>query len=139
MGGDAGASEYDIWTIGVDGTDPIQLTDSFGPDGWPSWSPDGTRIAFTSVRDDCSFSDAADCRTTGDEGPHHDVWIVNADGTGLRRVTVEFGQFVTWSPDGRYLLVSGFELYVIRPDGTGRVSLEIEGIPGGLLPDWVAD
>ena len=136
MGGDS-AAEYDIWTIGIDGEHLRQLTDSYGPDGWPAWSPDGTRIAFTSVRDDCSYSDAPDCRTTGDIGPHHDVWVVNADGTGLARVTSEFGQFVTWSPDGRYLLVSGYDLYVIHPDGTGRASLEIEGLRGGLFPDWI--
>ena len=53
------------------------------------------------------------------------------------RVTPEFGQFVAWSPDGRYLLVSGYDLYVIRPDGTGRASLEIEGLRGGLFPDWI--
>ena len=108
------------------------------PDGWPAWSPDGTRIAFSSVRDDCSYSDASDCRTTGDIGPHHDVWIVNADGTGLSRVTPEFGQFMTWSPDGQELLISGYDLYVIRPDGTGRASLDIEGLRGALFPDWIA-
>lgn len=117
MGGGPTPSEYDISVVGVDGTNLVQLTDFSGVDGWPAWSPDGTRIAFTSVRDDCSFSDAPDCRTTGDIGPHHDVWVVNADGTGLARVTIEFGQFVTWSPDGEYLLVSGYDLYVIRPDG----------------------
>ena len=65
--------------------------------------------------------------------------MVNADGTGLHRVTSEFGQFVTWSPDGKYLLVSGYDLYVIRPDGTGRASLDIPGMPGsGLFPDWIS-
>jgi len=137
MGGTS-SSEYDIWVVNADGSNLTQLTDSPGPDGWPAWSPDGTQIAFSSVRDDCSYSDAPDCRSTGDIGPHHDVWIVNADGTGLTRVTHEFGQFMTWSPDGEYLLVSGYDLYVIRPDGTGRASLDIEGLRGGLFPDWIA-
>lgn len=138
MGGDS-AAEYDIWVVDRDGHHLVRLTDSFGPDGWPAWSPDGTRVAFTSVRDDCSYSDAPDCRTTGDIGPHHDVWVVRADGTGLHRVTSEFGQFVTWSPDGRYLLVAGYDLYVIRPDGTGRASLDVVGLRGsGLFPDWIA-
>ena len=137
MGGDS-ASEYDIWVVDVDGSNLIRLTDSPGPDGWPAWSPDGTRVAFTSVRDDCSYSDAPDCRTTGDVGPHHDVWVVNADGTGLERVTLEFGQFVAWSPDGDALLVAGYDLYVIRPDGTGRSSLDVSGLAGsGLFPDWI--
>jgi TolB protein len=136
MGG-ASAGEYDIWVVDVDGSNLTRLTDSPGPDGWPAWSPDGTRVAFSSVRDDCSYSNAPDCRSTGDIGPHHDIWVVNADGTGLTRVTSEFGQFVTWSPDGDYLLVSGYDLYVIRPDGTGRASLDIEGIRGGLFPDWI--
>jgi hypothetical protein len=36
------------------------------------------------------------------------------------------------------LLVSGYDLYVIRPDGTGRASLDIQGMPrGGLFPDWI--
>ena len=138
MGGTS-ASEYDIWVVDVDGSNLVRLTDSFGPDGWPAWSPDGTRIAFSSVRDDCSYSDAPDCRTTGDIGPHHDIWVVNADGSGLARVTPEFGQFVTWSPDGQELLISGYDLYVIRPDGTGRASLDIQGLRGGLFPDWISD
>jgi len=137
MGG-ASASEYDIWVVDIDGTNLRQLTDSRGSDGWPAWSPDGSRIAFTSVRDDCDYSDAADCRSTGDDSPHHDVWVVNADGTGLSRVTPESGQFVTWSPDGRTLLVSGYDLYVIRPDGTGRATLDVDGLLGGVFPDWIA-
>jgi Tol biopolymer transport system component len=137
MGGES-AAEYDIWVVDVDGTNLVQITDSPGPDGWPAWSPDGNRIAFTSVRDDCSMSDAPDCRGTGDIGPHHDVWVVGADGTGLARVTPEFGQFVTWSPDGRYLLVTGYDLFVIRPDGSGRASLDIAGLSGGMFPDWIS-
>jgi hypothetical protein len=55
-----------------------------------------------------------------------------------RRVTSEAGQFVAWSPDGRYLLVSGRALYVVRPDGTGRLELRTDGIAHALggIPGW---
>ncbi len=63
---------------------------------------------------------------------------MNADGSEQRRVTSETGQFVAWSPDGRYLLVSGRALYVVRPDGTGRFELRADGIDRALggIPDW---
>jgi Tol biopolymer transport system component len=117
-----------------------RLTDSPGHDAWPAWSPDGTTIAFTSVRDDCAFGPGSECVQTGDDGPHYDVWTIAADGSGLRRVSREFGQFVTWSPDGRYLLISGHGLYVVRPDGTGRAELRTRELVGPLggIPDWVA-
>lgn len=56
----------------------------------------------------------------------------------LRRVSTEFGQFVAWSPDGRYLLISGYALYVVRPDGTGRLELRADGMRRALggIPDW---
>jgi Tol biopolymer transport system component len=136
----AEGNDYDVWAVDTDGTDLVQLTDSPGQDGWPAWSPDGERIAFSSVRDDCGISDAPDCRTTntGEDDPHRDIWLVDADGGGLARVTPEYGQFVTWSPDGQYLLVWGTSLYLVRPDGTGRTPLRIPGLGTGAFPDWVA-
>ena len=61
-----------------------------------------------------------------------------ADGSNQRRVTPESGQFVTWSPDGRSLLISGRALYVVRPDGSGRHELRADGFPLALggIPDW---
>jgi Tol biopolymer transport system component len=129
-------SDYDIYVARVSTGAVRQLTDAPGSDGWPVWSPDGTTIAFASERDDClNAGDEVTCWSTGDIGEHHDIWIMDADGSNQRRVTPEFGQFTTWSPDGRYLLVSGYSLYVIRPDGTGRADVA----PGaGGIPDWVA-
>jgi Tol biopolymer transport system component len=136
----AKGNEYDVWVVDIDGSDLVQLTDSPGQDGWPAWSPDGERIAFSSVRDDCANSDAPDCRTTdtGEDDPHRDIWVVDVDGGGLGRVTSDFGQFVTWSPDGQHLLVWGRDLYVIRANGTGRMPLRISGVPDGAFPDWIA-
>ncbi len=58
------------------------------PDVTPAWSPDGTRLMFTSYR---SGSPA--------------LWLMNADGSQLRQLTATSDQhgdyFPTWSPDGR--------------------------------------
>jgi dipeptidyl aminopeptidase/acylaminoacyl peptidase len=43
--------EADIYTINVDGTAERRLTDTPGLDGFPTWSPDGQRLAFVSDRD----------------------------------------------------------------------------------------
>jgi hypothetical protein len=63
---------------------------------------------------------------------------MDADGSDQRRVSTETGQFVAWSPDSRFLLISGRALYVVRPDGTGRLELRADGIsrPLGGIPDW---
>jgi TolB protein len=42
----------DLWAVHVDGDELVQLTDDPGYEGAPSWSPDGTRIAFERSDDD---------------------------------------------------------------------------------------
>jgi hypothetical protein len=136
-----GAGGYDVYVAELTTGVTTRLTDAPGSDGWPAWSPDGSTIAFTSERDDCAVAPPdQDCWNTGEPGDHHSVWLVAVDGSDERRVTPEHGQFVAWAPDGRHLLVSGEHLYVLRPDGTGRVELRAEGIPHALggIPDWTA-
>lgn len=136
MGHDGG--DYEVYIADLETGATTKLTETPGSDGWPVWSPDGTTIAFTSERDDCLNSPApAPCWIDpgGEPGDHHDIWLMGADGSDLRRVSPEYGHFVAWSPDGEHLLVSGSSLYVIRPDGTGRA----EVLPGsGGIPDWTA-
>jgi Tol biopolymer transport system component len=133
-------SNYEIYVADIATGAVEQLTDSPGQDGWPSWSPDGSTIAFSSVRDDCRHAARADeCwQTESVDDEHHDIWLIDPDGSNLRRATPESGQFVAWSPDSSYLLISGRALYVIRADGTGRLELRAEGIdrPLGGIPDW---
>jgi Tol biopolymer transport system component len=103
------------------------------------WSPDGSLIVCSSGRDDCSISQAADCRTTGDIGPWEDAWIMNADGSGQHRLTDGFAQFFAWLPDGEAILVGGAgDMYLIRPDGTGRTQLEVPEVAHPLFPDRIA-
>lgn len=56
-------------------------------DGQPSWSPDGTEIAFTSV--------------AGPQQPHQ-VFVVKVDGTDRRQLTTSkmFNERPQWSGDG---------------------------------------
>jgi len=63
----------------------VRVTDDDGGDGWPTWSPDGKRIAFHS-----------------DRGGNFDIWIVNVDGSGLTRLTQSPAddRYPSWSPDG---------------------------------------
>jgi TolB protein len=131
-----GTDNYEIYVMDVDGSRVRRLTNSPGPDGWPAWSPDGKTIAFASTRDDCSHSEAKDCRTTGDIGPFEDLYVMNADGSDQRRLTDGFAQFAAWSPDSRYLVYAP-GLHVIRADGSGLVTISVEGLRGEPeMPDW---
>ena len=84
----ARGGENDIWVARADGTELRQLTKNMGgPSSAPSWSPDGRRVAFDTVRK---------------EGGN-DVWIVEAEGGPARRLTLEAGSRnrPSWSPDGK--------------------------------------
>ena len=135
-----GTQNYEIFVMNADGTDPRRLTQSPGDDGWPTWSPDGRRILFSSVRDDCSVSDAPDCKTTGDIGPYHTLYVMNADRSAQVRLTDAFGQIADWCPDGHYVVFEDLEgrdgLSLIRSDGSGLTTLPLDlSSPG--FPDWI--
>src|SRR5687767_6652343 len=73
----------------------------------PAWSPDGKRITFEAKL-----------------GERFAVMVMNADGTGLRRLTESTGSdFATaWSPDGRRIAFMSTrdgnrEIYVMDADG----------------------
>lgn len=61
----------DVWRVHLDGSHLKRLTDSGGYAGGATWSPDGTRIAYTS--DD------------GDPG-YGDVFVMDRDGSNQTRV-----------------------------------------------------
>ncbi|HEY5984887.1 MAG TPA: hypothetical protein VIV12_00690, partial [Streptosporangiaceae bacterium] len=131
-----GSENYEIYVADADGTGLRRLTRSPGSDGWPAWSPDGNKILFASVRDDCQFAHTADCKTTGDLGPYFTLYVMRADGSHQTQVSDAFGQIADWSPDGRYIVFGGRQgLDIIRADGSDRTTLPI-GLPAPGFPDW---
>jgi TolB protein len=77
------AGAPDLFIINLDGTDLRRLTTHPDADTTPTWSPDGTEIAFTSDR-------------TGKP----QIYIMRADGTGTRRLPIPDGEAdrATWAP-----------------------------------------
>jgi Tol biopolymer transport system component len=71
--------------MNADGSGQTALTNSSADETWPSWSPDGTKIAFEGVIDDGN------------------IYIMNAvDGSDQTRLTDSPGNDSnpSWSPDG---------------------------------------
>ena len=75
-------------------------------DGSPSWSSDGGRIAFDSLRDG-----------------NGEIYVMNADGSGQTRLTDDpgFDGSPSWSPDGSRIAFQSFrdgdanpEIYVMN-------------------------
>ena len=102
----------DIWTVSRQGGDAKRLTSVAAVNAGPSFSPDGSQVAYS----------AREHGTT-------DVYVVSSDGGLPRRLTWEpTGSLVTgWTPDGKdVLFTSGHasksvypRLFKIRADGVG--------------------
>lgn len=111
-----------LWVMKPDGANPHAITTSDDID--PTWSPDGSMIAFASSR-----------------AGTRQLFVMNADGSGIRQVTdlKDMGGRSSWSPDGtRLAFYAGPQgnrnIYIINVDGTNLVQLTNGG--DNLGPSW---
>jgi Tol biopolymer transport system component len=118
----------EIYSMNLDGSNPVRLTNNAAIDSYSRWSPDGSKIVFASERDGNS-----------------EIYVMNADGANQTRLTnnISFDGYASWSPDGGKIAFAGDrdgnrELYVMNPDGTGQTRLTNNGATDSL-PMWSPD
>ena len=108
--------QVDIWVMNADGSGQKKLTDDLDREAGPTFSPNGTRIAF---------------------GKNADIWTMNPDGSGQRNLTdtgYVNGRYVVevdpdFSPDGKKLAFASnrqykkYDVYAMNLDGTAPINV----------------
>jgi Tol biopolymer transport system component len=117
------SGHLELYSIRADGSRLGQLTRNRFTDTAPVFSPDGRRIAF--VRD-------------------YHLWLMNADGSGQRKMADNADGGFAWSPDSRR--IAYLAPYVEAKGGNPLVTVSLDGrrrvvVPGGRNsgPSWSPD
>ena len=148
-GFDAAIPVRNIWVMNSDGSGSQPLTTlTAASSSNPTWSPDGTKIAFMSARalDGSNAVGAAN------------IWVMNADGssaTPLTRITTIYDLTTVspiWSPDGRKIAYvssrsldgsdngsSMLNIWVMNNDGSNPRPLTKLIAASSYQPAWSSD
>jgi Tol biopolymer transport system component/predicted Ser/Thr protein kinase len=119
-----------IWRVGLGRQSHAaeSIISSTRIDALPSYSPDGTKIAFSSYR-------------TGSL----EIWMADADGSSPVQLTSleQYSVVPEWSPDGKRIVFqssgkTGNHLYVVGAEGGGLRRLT-EDADDALQPSWSPD
>jgi Tol biopolymer transport system component len=115
------APSKEVWVMNADGSGRVNLTHNAFEDRAPSWSPDGTKIAYM-------------CRR-GAIAPDVDfeICVMNADGSNNTVLTSNElpDGTPTWSPDGTKIVFNravpppNQQIFIMNADGTEQTQLTL--------------
>ena len=98
--------------MNVDGIERKRLTFVSYDEEYPAWSPDGSKIAFSSARDGC-----------------WEIYVMDANGDNQRRLTYgyNYNTHPTWTPDSKKIIYESLlgeggdeqsEIFIMDADGS---------------------
>ena len=127
----------EIYVMDADGGNQRRLTNNPNSDWFPSWSPDGKRIAFVSDRDGHFLGNI----------PTSEIYVMDADGGNPQNLTNDPNDdwFPSWSPDGKRIVFMSdrdgnfnFEIYAMDADG-GNLQRLTNNPNSDQYPSWSPD
>ena len=168
----SGIGPGEIYVADFDGHGTQQITSDGAIVAKPAWVPGRMAIYYTSYARDnpdifyhslstgerriiAGYSGLNTSAAVSPDGSHvamvlsksgsANIWVCNADGTGLRRVTTGIeDSSPTWSPDGRWICFATKKaerrrLAKVSVDGGEVQMLNTAGAPNPTEPDWSPD
>jgi YD repeat-containing protein len=126
-----------VYSMNIDGSGLIRLTNNSYNDDHPRWSPNGTKILFQSDRDSLPPD------PENPEPAKQDIYVMNADGTGQTRLTTDSADDcnAVWSPDGSKIIFQSrrnglnYQIFVMNPDGSNQANVSNSGA-ADYQPSW---
>jgi Tol biopolymer transport system component len=144
--------DLDLYSMSLDGSGIVRLTNDIGYDGGAFYSADGKKIVYRAHHpsDSAGKADFQNLLKNGLVRPSvMELFVMDADGTEKTRIT-EFGaaSFAPYfHPDGRRIIFSSnmkdpkkrnFDLFLINADGTGLEQVTFNDTFDGF-PVFTAD
>ncbi len=121
----------DLYTVKIDGTDPVQLTKNTKRNSTPAFSPNGRKIVFISTR----------------ESDKYQLYVMNSDGSNVKLLTTDSSVAYfnpMWSPDSKkivYYAEKGDQkdqIWTINADGSNQTLVTVNA-GHNIYPAWSSD